>query len=416
MAAAARPVSCVTKYGGFEQIEAEGFFRKELLKSGKDLLHGEHLISEEVKEVRDMTKTAIYGKCVREMSVRETPYQIEFQISSDRKLLDARCACVAGRTGQCKHAAALFLYINEERSTSQTDEMQKWRMPSRKRRLLYPKGETIQILFDLPSSQRPTFRQSQDYLTDIAEKMAACGLTDRSLYKSITAEKSSTEDQNSPSKVPDEIVSLLSVELFIACSSLTPNDEEKTFYDNNVACTQEKAIEIYCDTIGQDRNKRWFLHKKYRLSASKAHQISRAKAPNRLKYFIGFQGDHPNLRYGREMEPLAREKYREVTGNEIIECGLFVKSCQPWICSTPDAIVRTSEGELITLEIKCPSSCKGKKISTSYLSNGALKINHPYYCQVQIQMYCANVEKCHFCVYSQEDYIIIEIRRDDYFL
>lgn len=87
---APRPVSCVTKYGGFEKVQAEDFFRKEVLKSGKDLLHREHLISEEVKEVRDVANTVIYGKCVREMSVRETPYQIEFQISSDRKLLDAQ--------------------------------------------------------------------------------------------------------------------------------------------------------------------------------------------------------------------------------------------------------------------------------------------------------------------------------------
>ena len=59
-------------------------------------------------------------------------------------------------------------------------------MPSRKRRQLYPNGESIQSLFDLTPCQRPTFCLTQDYLTDIAEKMAACGLTDRGLYKSIT--------------------------------------------------------------------------------------------------------------------------------------------------------------------------------------------------------------------------------------
>ena len=141
--ATSRPVSCVTKFGGFEKVEADDFFRSELLKSGKDLLQGEHLLPEEVKEVRDVIHTVIYGKCVREMSIREAPYQIEFHIGSDRKLMDARCACVAGRTGKCKHAAALFLYVNEERTTSQTDEAQKWRMPSRKRRQLYPKRKSV---------------------------------------------------------------------------------------------------------------------------------------------------------------------------------------------------------------------------------------------------------------------------------
>ncbi len=117
------------------------------------------------------------------------------------------------------------------------------------------------------------------------------------------------------------------------------------------------------------------------------------------------------------MENLAKTKYLEVRKtSSLIESGLFVKSCQPWLCASPDGIVKESDGVMLTLEVKCPSSCKGKKISVPYLDESGLKRNHEYYCQVQIQMYCANVSKCHFFVFSEVDSVLVEIMRDDVFL
>ncbi len=126
--------------------------------------------------------------------------------------------------------------------------------------------------------------------------------------------------------------------------------------------------------------------------------------------------DHKNLRYGRAMESLAKERYREATGNEVLPAGLCVKPCQPWLCATPDAIVRDENGNLLTLELKCPISCKGKDISVPYLTDQGLKVSHEYYCQVQLQLYCCNLHKSHFFVFSEKDAQLVEIDRNDEFL
>ena len=116
------------------------------------------------------------------------------------------------------------------------------------------------------------------------------------------------------------------------------------------------------------------------------------------------------------MEPLAIKKYEEVTSCHVIPAGLMVKSCQPWACASPDGLVE-KDGKMIVLEVKCPSSCRGKNISVPYLKNNKnLMQSHQYYSQVQWQMYCSNVESCDFFVFSENDYILTQVERNDNFL
>jgi len=122
------------------------------------------------------------------------------------------------------------------------------------------------------------------------------------------------------------------------------------------------------------------------------------------------------LRYGREQERYAKKEYSHKTGHEVWDSGLVIKIDQPWLCASPDGFVLDGEEPFI-LEVKCPSSCKGEKISVKYLdTNGNLKINDPYYTQVQVQMYWANVSKCHFFVYSSVDSVLTAVKRDNAFL
>ncbi len=95
---------------------------------------------------------------------------------------------------------------------------------------------------------------------------------------------------------------------------------------------------------------------------------------------------------------------------------MFVKSDHSFICASPDGISITDSGQLYVLEIKCPSSCKGKKISVPYLEDGELKKSHAYYTQVQLQLFCCNLDVAHFFVYSDVDYQLLEIHRDNDYL
>jgi hypothetical protein len=69
-------------------------------------------------------------------------------------------------------------------------------------------------------------------------------------------------------------------------------------------------------------------------------------------------------------------------------------------------------GQIIVLEVKCRES----SIKVDYVKNGELKKTHPYFFQVQVQMYLCNAAKCHFFVFSPVDSLLIEIAIDRDFL
>jgi hypothetical protein len=135
-----------------------------------------------------------------------------------------------------------------------------------------------------------------------------------------------------------------------------------------------------------------------------------------LRYFSASGFDHPNLQYGRAMEPLARKKFEDVICIQVLKCGLVIKRSQPWLCCSPDGLIRNVDGTFSLLEIKCPVSNRNSKINVNYITNGNLNKKHCYFTQLQVQMYVCNVAKCHFFVFSEIDYVHLEIEMDPEFL
>ena len=125
-----------------------------------------------------------------------------------------------------------------------------------------------------------------------------------------------------------------------------------------------------------------------------------------------------SLEYGRANEDKARQKYIEVTGNEVHPCGLVVHPVQSWLGASPDGIAVTPNyGHVRALEIKCPYSCASKpEIEIDYLQEGQLKKSSSVYTQIQVQLYCCNLQFADLMVYSKHDYKLIEVRRDEDFL
>jgi hypothetical protein len=174
--------------GGFDTITAT-HFRKETMKKGKDLI--QHLFN--VEEIRSNGKIEIQASIVRAASIKEKPYTIQIEIdNSSRTFLDGRCTCIAGISANCKHAAALLHFINNERSQGCTDENQKWKAPSKKLQDLYPKGETIEKLFLGKVTPNSTSLPSNEALFKLASEMERFGLKNSALYKSLTADKQQT--------------------------------------------------------------------------------------------------------------------------------------------------------------------------------------------------------------------------------
>lgn len=109
------------------------------------------------------------------------------------------------------------------------------------------------------------------------------------------------------------------------------------------------------------------------------------------------------------------------------QVGLVIHPDQPWLCCSPDGVIRGSNTTYL-VEIKCPYSTKdgmlidhNKELSfIKYIGydNGCLvlKKRHPYYTQVMLMLYVLNMDHALFYVYTSQQQIIVTVKRDDSFL
>jgi putative phage-type endonuclease len=183
-----------------------------------------------------------------------------------------------------------------------------------------------------------------------------------------------------------------------------------------IEVTTEAARTLCIDTIEQAKSGVWRKAREVRITASKAHAIAHGRTENsRFQHFSKVLGDLPNLRYGVEMEPEARSSFEHLINKKVTALGLAVKCGQQWLAASPDGCYLSDDAELTLLEIKCPSSCKDDFIDVPYIKDEKLQTNHPYYCQVQLQMYCCNAKSTSFYVYSSFDSVHLTIPFDKEF-
>ena len=182
--AQARP--SLTIGGGFAMVLGPAF-NPDIAKKGSEIK--EHVFN--VREVHHSSgEITITGLCLRAMSVTKDPYSVTLSLNpSDRRVLSARCSCIAGCDGQCKHTAAIVHHVNSERSVGCTDEAQVWMKPSEKMKRLYPKGETIQEMLGQGKPAKRDFTPKQDSLDELSALMAKHNLQNVSLYKSINVDR-----------------------------------------------------------------------------------------------------------------------------------------------------------------------------------------------------------------------------------
>ncbi len=167
------------------------------------------------------------------------------------------------------------------------------------------------------------------------------------LYRS--AKKS---DEEKPEKeehsVREEIWTMICQEVVVPTKGFVPAVGHEKIYTEMVKVTSEEALMIFAETRQQSLCSKWYKMRKYRISASKAHQIAHArKEETCLQYFKTFAVENANMRNGREMEGRAKVKYSQMTGYELIDCGLLIKPSQPWLCATPDSIVNANTGQMM---------------------------------------------------------------------
>jgi hypothetical protein len=199
-------------------------------------------------------------------------------------------------------------------------------------------------------------------------------------------------------------------------------------YHKRTALTSDEIANIEAATIGQSENEAWHRYRKGRITASNFYRVytkvesiisTGVYANTAEKLVESLLGSNkppenlPSLKYGRNMESTAKERYlmyfqEKHRETSIRECGLFIHETKQYIGASPDSLVECACCGKGVLEIKCPSSIISKipnPENVSYLvsKNGqvTLKENHKYFAQVQGQMAITKRRWCHFFVYTQ---------------
>lgn len=116
---------------------------------------------------------------------------------------------------------------------------------------------------------------------------------------------------------------------------------------------------------------------------------------------------------------------------EVRLCGLVIDPHTPWLAASPDRIVldsTLSEENRGCLEVKCPFICEKRSIVEANRNipafclveqNGYIHLSklHPYFYQVQTQMYVRNLKWCDFVVWSPvQDPFVEQIHYDASFM
>ena len=455
---------------GFSSIDVEGVFREETLRKGSEIRT--HV--REIRERRSAGQVTITGMCIPQTKLRDKPHSLWIEIDPQtRKWIDGHCRCKAGEgtstIGKCKHIAALVLEINSERTEGCTDTPQRWKQTTVSNQLctLYPKGKCIEELYLGTYTPQMPERPNEDTLMDLATKLASFGLTNSSLFKTLTVDTTDVPMDVAVEQVPvdPEIERMFTEdeEEFIGQKPSTlevesdpdgdddefnfdpdefdfepdaeqegePSDEDdelsqavaasaSRFYHEKVVVTNDALIDIFQKTMGQGTGTgktEWYAQRKTRISASIAHKIFRGGTKEiRHRHKFGTRRGHPNMEYGCMMEETARRKYEEVKGVRALKCGLIISKRYNWLCGSADAIAVDQNGSRILVEIKCPSSNKNSAINVKYLKNGKLKRRHEYFAQVQLLMYLAKCQLAHLFIYSDADYKIVEVEMDKDYL
>ena len=190
--------------------------------------------------------------------------------------------------------------------------------------------------------------------------------------------------------------------------------------------TEEEGRVLEEKTRGQASCTLWKEERRLRLTASTCHRICHIKnnEEDLAKNMLEERSlDHiPAVKWGKVNERDALNKYEYETGRKVKKCGLFVSHELPFLAASPDGI---SDDRLI--EVKCPFK-KEIRESRSLIQAGypPLKVNannkptlkdtHPYYSQVQLQMYVTRYHVCDFVVYTPIDICIVEVHRDQPFI
>lgn len=382
----------------------------------------------------------------------------------------ARCVCKAGLGGFCKHVAAVLFHVMDyqrrgenviSRTAASTSALQTWHQPKVQGQACIKFDNIDFESYNYERDNAPTAKRvktnyhehnscpdGEDCVTSekiekFATEMSSLGVASHFVdilrsnnYKPVQNERDQHTTMNQEVAPPETpCIGKSNVDLSVDIDSLSHTE----FYNSHVKIsTIEEQKHISVSTLGQAKNKNWFIQRKLRLTASHFKEVAcRKRFPcdklvNRLTgtSHQNFKSQHTE--WGKQAEPLALAQYKTlkeqqgftVSGKDL---GLIVNPNFPFLAASPDWFVELKSGkesQCGLVEIKSLSKHANLKpeeaaeFSTFYsYENGKLKIdcNHAYYYQIQGQMAVCGIDWCDLVVWTPkgiDNSAIQRIQRD----
>ena len=352
-----------------------------------------------------------------------TEYIVNVQISEDKFILYTQCECASGKgpTAYCKHVLLVFEALEDFLKTKTyktrqtcTEKLQTFHQvkkytgsPVKAKNLNLPKVEKLKKNLANYDPRPKKLRKIENYYDFFRNTCINFAGTIKQTFPELQLFK------------PANFYSFYNDHDYFKLHA-----EDEFLKDMNISkITQEKIEEIEINTRGQSENKYWMHERNIRITSSNFGQVINSKNHEKTaKSLLNPQclSHIPAIQHGKKFEVHAIKKAEKYIGTKIKKCGTFVSLSCPYLAASPDGIINDDT----SIEVKCPYTARDKMISPatiSFLVNGQDKVTtldttHPYYFQVQGQMFCANKKLCLFIVYTFKDILIIPIIRDDIFI
>uniref|UniRef100_A0A672J7X2 YqaJ viral recombinase domain-containing protein n=1 Tax=Salarias fasciatus TaxID=181472 RepID=A0A672J7X2_SALFA len=203
-----------------------------------------------------------------------------------------------------------------------------------------------------------------------------------------------------------------------------------------ISLTNEQADYIESTTRKQNKSSTWHQYRAGRVTASNMHSVyvSSLDKPsqsvvNSVCYPKNTTNSSSAIEWGRQNENHAREMYRlqsnrHHSGSEVTQCGFFINPKFPEVGASPDGLVQCNCCGRGCIEIKCSYKYRDLTVSEACsrsdrdfcleLHEGEIRLKpeHPYYKQVQTQIFVTETEYCDFIVWTKKDFAVVRVAPD----
>jgi len=344
-------------------------------------------------------------------SMRSDPYKVEILINDDR-ITNSKCSCPRG-TAICHHIAALAIYTHY--NLSSTDKSCSW---SARKNNLSTEIKTINQIYGSIDFQ-DTIVSETDIKIFIEE-----------IYNLAEPVGFSWLLQPEPEPSENNIALVETIGVIILDPEIRRLVRMKNFISlkkllfTKLHINDSTILQLVKDTTGQQKNPLWFHYRQHRLTASNFGIVLAACKRNKFPKSLFKKLKNNNItgvhavQWGITNEICGIKVLEQDQNVNVKPTGLWLKT-SGLLGATPDGLVNSSH----IVEVKCPWKYWNAVLEVEitknhdyilYKENNELFVNktHPYWDQIQGQLYLTNRQFCYLVIWTPKQALITEIEKD----